>query len=122
MRAGHDPRARHPRRLAGGQHPAEQAGAATAAPAKQTAPPAPAPSTPAQPAAGAPAASAAKRPATVERPTANKNARPSAPGNRGGVPADPPNPANRPTVELEEPVRTVLRGAPARTAKNMDSR
>ena len=57
----------------------------------------------------------------MERPTTNKNARPSAPGNRGGVPADPPNPANRPTVDLEEPVRTVLRGAPARTAKNMDS-
>ena len=57
----------------------------------------------------------------MERPTTNKNARPSAPGNRGGVPADPPNPANRPNVDLEEPVRTVLRGAPARTAKNMDS-
>ncbi|HEU4547504.1 MAG TPA: 2-oxo acid dehydrogenase subunit E2, partial [Microlunatus sp.] len=92
-----------------------------AAPAKQAAAPAPAPSAPAQPAATAPAGAAAKRPATVERPTSNKNARPSAPGNRGGVPADPPNPANRPTVDLEEPVRTVLRGAPARTAKNMDS-
>ncbi|HEY5787471.1 MAG TPA: 2-oxo acid dehydrogenase subunit E2, partial [Microlunatus sp.] len=87
-------------------------------PAVKTAPPAPAPSIAAEQAAPAPAV---KRAATVEQPTSNKNARPSAPGNRGGVPADPPNPANRPTVDLEEPVRTVLRGAPARTAKNMDS-
>ncbi|WP_041790095.1 multifunctional oxoglutarate decarboxylase/oxoglutarate dehydrogenase thiamine pyrophosphate-binding subunit/dihydrolipoyllysine-residue succinyltransferase subunit [Microlunatus phosphovorus] len=62
----------------------------------------------------------ARRPATVEQPTTNKNARPSAPGKRGGVPADPPNPSNRPTVDLEEPVKTVLRGTPARTAKNME--
>ena len=36
------------------------------------------------------------------------------------MPADPPNPADRPNVALEEPVKTTLRGAPARTAKNMD--
>ncbi|MFT4164795.1 MAG: multifunctional oxoglutarate decarboxylase/oxoglutarate dehydrogenase thiamine pyrophosphate-binding subunit/dihydrolipoyllysine-residue succinyltransferase subunit, partial [Microlunatus sp.] len=68
----------------------------------------------------APAASA-RRPAKVEQPTTNKNARPTAPGRRGGVPADPPNPSNRPTVDLEEPVKTVLRGTPARTAKNMEA-
>ena len=42
------------------------------------------------------------------------------PGARGGVPADPPNPTVRPNVNIEEPVKTTLRGAPARTAKNMD--
>ena len=102
-----------------------QPAAAASAPSKQapvrTAPPASAPSTPTKPAPEAPSAPAARRPARVEQPTANKNERPSAPGNRGGVPADPPNPANRPTVDLEEPTRTVLRGAPARTAKNMDA-
>ena len=50
----------------------------------------------------------------------SKESRPTTPGARGGVPADPPNPADRPAWPLEEPVRTVLRGAPARTAKNMD--
>ena len=60
------------------------------------------------------------RTATVERPIQTKDARPTAPGNRGGVPADPPNPSSRPNVDIEEPVKTVLRGAPARTAKNMD--
>jgi multifunctional 2-oxoglutarate metabolism enzyme len=49
-----------------------------------------------------------------------KESRPVSPGGRGGVPADPPNPSNRPNVNIEEPGRTVLRGAPARTAKNMD--
>jgi multifunctional 2-oxoglutarate metabolism enzyme len=58
--------------------------------------------------------------AVVERPIQTKDARPIAPGNRGGVPADPPNPSSRPNVGLEEPLKTVLRGAPARTAKNMD--
>ena len=57
---------------------------------------------------------------TVERPAQIKDSRPATPGARGGVPADPPNPADRPSVSLEEPVKTVLRGAPARTAKNMD--
>src|SRR3954449_3631612 len=57
---------------------------------------------------------------TVERPSTNKEGRPATPGSRGGVPADPPNPAVRPDVALEAPVRTTLRGAPARTAKNMD--
>ena len=54
------------------------------------------------------------------RPAQINESRPATPGARGGVPADPPNPADRPSVSLEEPVKTVLRGAPARTAKNMD--
>ena len=65
-------------------------------------------------------APASKRSPTIERPAVIKEGRPTTPGARGGVPADPPNPADRPSVSLEEPVRTVLRGAPARTAKNMD--
>ena len=32
----------------------------------------------------------------------------------------PPNPSQRPDVNVEEPQRTVLRGPAARTAKNMD--
>ena len=46
--------------------------------------------------------------------------RPRTTGSADGLPADPPNPANRPSVALEEPVRTPLRGASARTVKNMD--
>ena len=57
---------------------------------------------------------------TVERPTQATESRPATPGAGGGVPADPPNPAVRPNVNVEEPQRIVLRGAPARTAKNMD--
>ena len=64
--------------------------------------------------------SSSRRQPTVERPIQVKEARPAPPGARGGVPADPPNPSNRPDVDLAEPARTVLRGAPARTAKNMD--
>src|SRR5829696_7480642 len=67
------------------------------------------------------AASSSRRQPTVERQINVKEARPASPGARGAVPADPPNPSNRPAVALEEPVRNVLRGAPARTAKNMDS-
>ena len=63
---------------------------------------------------------ASQRTPTVEKGPPIKEARPSAPGARGGVPADPPNPEDRPSVALEEPVKTTLRGAPARTAKNMD--
>ena len=66
------------------------------------------------------AASTSRRSPTVEKASPNKEGRPATPGTRGGVPADPPNPSNRPNVSLEEPVRTTLRGAPARTAKNMD--
>ena len=68
----------------------------------------------------APATPNSRRQPTVERPIQVREARPASPGARAGVPADPPNPANRPDVAIEAPVRTVLRGAPARTAKNMD--
>ncbi len=107
---------------------AKPAPAAAAAPAKTPATnghattPAASAEAPAQAPAPAPAKSAttSKPNPTVERPSTNKEGRPTAPGSRGGVPADPPNPSNRPDVASEEPVRTTLRGAPARTAKNMD--
>ena len=61
-----------------------------------------------------------RRTPTVETPAPTKEIRPSAPGARGGVPADPASPDDRPSVTLQEPVKSTLRGAPARTAKNMD--
>ena len=64
--------------------------------------------------------SAPRRTPTVEKPSPTKEVRPSAPGTRGGVPADPPSPADRPSVAIEQPVKTTMRGAPARTAKNME--
>jgi 2-oxoglutarate decarboxylase len=63
---------------------------------------------------------APRRTPTVEKPSPTKEVRPSAPGTRGGVPADPPSPADRPSVAIEQPVKTTMRGAPARTAKNME--
>jgi multifunctional 2-oxoglutarate metabolism enzyme len=63
---------------------------------------------------------APRRTPTVEKPSPTKEVRPSAPGTRGGVPADPPSPADRPSVAVEQPVKTTMRGAPARTAKNME--
>jgi len=106
--------------------PTPAAPVAPPAPVAAAAPPAATPPAPAQAAAAAPpapstpAASAPRRTPTVEAQTGNKEGRPATPGSRGGVPADPPNPSNRPDVALEAPVKTVLRGAPARTAKNMD--
>ena len=96
----------------GGNGSRLEAKAAAASPATQSKPTTKEESATAETASG--------RTATVERPIQTKDARPTAPGKRGGVPADPPNPASRPNVDIEEPVRTVLRGAPARTAKNMD--
>ncbi len=106
--------------------PAARAGASKPTPTK--APPAPAPAQAAPDAGKQPAPASAtdreqtasKRNPTVERPAQNSEGRPTTPAARGGVPADPPNPADRPSVSLEQPVKTVLRGAPARTAKNMD--
>ncbi|SDT36548.1 multifunctional oxoglutarate decarboxylase/oxoglutarate dehydrogenase thiamine pyrophosphate-binding subunit/dihydrolipoyllysine-residue succinyltransferase subunit [Microlunatus soli] len=51
----------------------------------------------------------------------SKTVQPSKPTTGTGLPADPPNPADRPEVAPDKPVRTVMRGAPMRTAKNMDA-
>ncbi len=86
----------------------------------------PAPTQPAPAAAGttdtSPTQSAPARPAAsrVEKPTEANQSRPARTGSRGGLPADPPNPAERPAAGTDQPARTVLRGAPMRTAKNMD--
>ncbi|GAB3623334.1 multifunctional oxoglutarate decarboxylase/oxoglutarate dehydrogenase thiamine pyrophosphate-binding subunit/dihydrolipoyllysine-residue succinyltransferase subunit [Mariniluteicoccus endophyticus] len=58
--------------------------------------------------------------ATVEQPNEVKDLRPQKPGNPGGLPADPPNPTVRESADKGEPSKTVMRGAPMRTAKNMD--
>ena len=65
--------------------------AAGPAPAPAQAPPA------AQP---PPEPSASRRAPTVEKPAPTKEIRPSAPGARGGIPADPPSPDNRPSGAL----------------------
>jgi multifunctional 2-oxoglutarate metabolism enzyme len=66
--------------------------------------PAPAPAQTEPKATPAPAAqrpeAISRRPPTVERPAPSKDSRPTSPGARGGVPADPPDPANRPNVSL----------------------
>ena len=85
--------------------------------------PSPPPQSPNQPVSGgAPkkAPAAARPAATVEKGISVRAERPTSPGKGGGVPADPPNPSHRPSVALQEPVRSTLRGAPAATAKNMD--
>jgi multifunctional 2-oxoglutarate metabolism enzyme len=82
--------------------------------------PAPAPAQGSAAAQRQPEPSAYRRAPTVEKPSPAEEIRPSAPGARGGVPADPQKPDDRPAGALTEPVRTTLRGAPARTAKNMD--
>ncbi|CAI9410494.1 multifunctional oxoglutarate decarboxylase/oxoglutarate dehydrogenase thiamine pyrophosphate-binding subunit/dihydrolipoyllysine-residue succinyltransferase subunit [Aestuariimicrobium sp. T2.26MG-19.2B] len=65
-----------------------------------------------------PAPNAANSPRKVPE---NRPNRPSVPGASGGLSADAPNPTRRPTVESAAPVTTVMKGAPMRTAKNMDS-
>ena len=78
--------------------PAKPSASATpATPAKTQ--PAPAASSQSNGTAEAPAAQAPRaRAARVEPPNQVKEARPNKPGSRGGVPADPPNPSNRPDV------------------------
>ena len=92
-----------------GEEPAPTAAAPAPAPAQTS----PTTQPPAEPAAS-------RRTPTVEKPAPTKEIRPSAPGARGGVPADPPSAQDRPKVALEGPVRTTMRGTLARTAKNMD--
>ncbi len=99
---------------------AEEQPASPDKPAPTAAAPAPAPAQAAPAARPRPEPAVSRRTPTVEKPSPAKETRPAAPGARGGVPADPPSVQNRPSVALEEPVKTTLRGALARTAKNMD--
>ena len=59
--------------------------------------------------------------ATVEQTTATSSEAPAAPGTGGGLSADAPNPTVRPVPTARSPKYHVLRGAPMRTAKNMDA-
>ncbi len=91
------------------------------APAAQSAPAQQAPSAPAATPAASPNAGGTRKPSRVEQPNQVRSGpRPARSGQDSGVPADPPNPSLRPTTDADEPVRTVMKGAPMRTAKNMD--
>ena len=94
--------------------------AAGGEPTPTAAAPAPAPAQASPAAQPQPEPAASRRTPTVEKPAPTKETRPSAPGARGGVPADPPSLKIGQACALEEPVKTTMRGAPARTAKNMD--
>ncbi|MGJ3509155.1 multifunctional oxoglutarate decarboxylase/oxoglutarate dehydrogenase thiamine pyrophosphate-binding subunit/dihydrolipoyllysine-residue succinyltransferase subunit [Enemella sp. A6] len=100
--------------------------APTAKPASKPAAPAAKPAQPAaqQKAPAKPTASTAdgsSRKSSVEPPNKVKDARPSKPGTSGGVPADPPSPSQRPAAASTEATKTTLRGAPMRTARNMEA-
>jgi multifunctional 2-oxoglutarate metabolism enzyme len=99
---------------------AEKPPASPDKPAQTAAAPAPAPAQASPAAQPRPEPAPSRRAPTVEKPSPSKETRPDAPGARGGVPADPPSVQDRPSVALEEPVKTPMRGALARTAKNMD--
>jgi len=104
--------------------PARPQGSAAAQPATpaKSSPPAhraaPAPA-PAKKAAAAPPAPAptTSRPLTTQAPTPAAGV--EQPGM--GLPADAPTKTTRPTADAAQPIRTTLRGAPMRTAKNMDT-
>ncbi len=64
---------------------------------------------------------AAGNPAKVESAAATTSETPAAPGTGAGLSANAPNPTVRPEPSAAEPVLQTLRGAPMRTAKNMDA-
>ncbi len=100
------------------------AAAAVVAPAVTQAPVpvAPAPVPPQAPAAaGRPAAATTRQPqATVETSAKPTSESPASPGSGAGLSANAPSPSLRPEPSAAQPRLTVLRGAPMRTAKNMD--
>lgn len=59
--------------------------------------------------------------ATVEKAGKARAEAPSNPGSGAGLSANAPNPSLRPEPSAAKPRYTVLRGAPMRTAKNMDA-
>ncbi|MCG6566303.1 multifunctional oxoglutarate decarboxylase/oxoglutarate dehydrogenase thiamine pyrophosphate-binding subunit/dihydrolipoyllysine-residue succinyltransferase subunit [Tessaracoccus sp. ZS01] len=67
-----------------------------------------------------PAAAKTESKPTVEKVTTGRNA-PHNPGTGAGLSANTPNPNVRPEPTGAQPKYTVLRGAPMRTAKNMDT-
>ena len=123
--------------FAADEAPAPQAPPST--PPQPTAPPAPAPAASpapeatkapaAPPAAPAPATPAAAAPAPAPSKSSKSQVErvrkgtgsPANPGTGSTLSANAPNPALRPAPSVVEPKYTVLRGAPMRTAKNMES-
>ncbi len=94
--------------------PDAEASAARPQPAQEHAPaqpPAPAPSTPK--AAGAPVAKVEAKDERTESP--------NQPGTASGLGPEIPNPLVRPQLSGTGPRRTVMKGAPMRTARNMDA-
>ncbi|GAB3814269.1 multifunctional oxoglutarate decarboxylase/oxoglutarate dehydrogenase thiamine pyrophosphate-binding subunit/dihydrolipoyllysine-residue succinyltransferase subunit [Tessaracoccus terricola] len=89
-------------------------GAKPAQPAKQADKPAPKDEKPAAPKAEA------KPAAKPEAPKAVKE-KPADPGSGAGLSANAPNPSLRPEPTGAQPKLTTMRGAPMRTAKNMDA-
>lgn len=89
---------------------------ASATPITEAASISPAQSPRAQPQAAAPATAPV---ATVERRELGTET-PHQPGRSGGLGPEVPNPFDRPQLSSSEPRRTVLKGAPMRTARNMD--
>ncbi len=91
------------------------------APAAAAPPAAPTPTPSPVPAAPAPAAPAAHiAPAAEPAPESQGHASPEGPGSGRGVSADRPRSPQPVTKTATEPIKTPLRGAPARTAANMD--
>lgn len=78
-----------------------------------------------RPAAKKPAEEPGAKPAEPNRPRAESvklsSEAPASPGTGAGLSANPPNPSVRPEPSKAEPRLSVLRGAPMRTAKNMDA-
>ncbi len=72
-----------------------------------------------QPAARQPVVAARRTQPTVEQVTATTES-PATPGTGAGLSANAPHPSVRPASQAAAPKLTVLRGAPMRTAQNMD--
>lgn len=96
----------------------EAAPAVTPEPARQAAPSDPAPA--AEPPAPVAGPAAARTKPTVE-PVRKGTGAPANPGSGAGLSANAPNPSLRPEPTLATPTHVVMRGAPMRTAKNMDA-
>jgi len=103
--------------------PAWAAFFAAEVPAAAEVPQVPAPAPAAPPPAVPPAAPATNRPPTAEpTPESTGNVSPEGPGSGRGVSADRPRSKQQQQVKTAtEPIKTPLRGAPARTASNMDA-
>ncbi len=107
--------------------PAPAAGPAAVAPAPAPAPaakqPAAAQAAPASVPASqqAPAEPTRKSTPAVEAPETRRSETPDSPGSSSKLSADAPNPAKRPAASVSEAKRTIMKGAPMRTAKNMDA-